>query len=151
MAHFEYVTHLAAPPEVIFDFLCNPANLIEVTPAEYRARLVSGPDRLHLGARVVLEMRRFGVKQRIESEIVALELNKLLADEQRSGPFARWRHTHVLEPEVDGTKMTDTVDYEPPGGMLGQLLAGPLIEKELREMFAYRAGRFAELLPGSGQ
>ncbi|MFC7111430.1 hypothetical protein ACFQQB_70140 [Nonomuraea rubra] len=37
-------------------------------------------------------------------------------DEQVTGPFRRWHHTHTFEPAHDGaaTLMTDVVDFAAP-------------------------------------
>jgi hypothetical protein len=42
--------------------------------------------------------------------------------------------------------MIDHIEFESPGGMLGFLLKPSTILRELQETFAYREGRFKELL-----
>jgi ligand-binding SRPBCC domain-containing protein len=148
MPHFEAITVLAHPIAGVFDFLSLPANLIEVTPPEFNVRLVEGPQRLHLGARIVLQARRWGFAHRLVSEVTAFEPNRLLVDEQREGPFPKWVHTHLLEAVPGGTRMTDRIEFEAPGGMLGFLLTADTIASELQEMFAYRERRLHELLDG---
>jgi ligand-binding SRPBCC domain-containing protein len=146
MAVFENVTYLARPVEEVFDFLCNPANLIRVTPPELHMRLVDGPPRLELGSRITLQGRRWGIPQRIVSEVTALEPNVLLQDEQREGPFGKWVHTHRLEPAPEGTRMTDRIEFTAPGGLLGLVLTERRIEQDLEQVFAYRAQKFKEIL-----
>jgi ligand-binding SRPBCC domain-containing protein len=148
MPHFESTTILSRPITEVFDFLTVPANLIEVTPPEFNARLLEAPARLHLGARVVVQARRWGFAQRMVSEVTALEPNRLMVDEQREGPFPKWKHTHLLEAVPDGTCMTDHIEFETPSGMLGFLLTPQVVLSELREIFAYRERRFKELLEG---
>ena len=148
MPHFESTTTLLRPIAEVFDFLTLPANLLEVTPPEFNARLVEAPERLHLGAHVVVQARRWGFAQRMVSEVTVFEPNRLLVDEQREGPFPKWKHTHLLEAVPDGTRMTDHIEFEAPGGMLGFLLTPQTILSELQEMFAYREYRFKELLGG---
>jgi ligand-binding SRPBCC domain-containing protein len=154
MPHFESTLFLAHPVAEVFDFLALPTNLIEVTPPEFNVRIAEAPERLHLGARVVLQVRRWGFAQRIVSEVTAFEPHRLMVDEQREGPFERWRHRHLLEAVADGTRMTDHIEFEAPGGVLGFLLTPETVLGELQEMFAYRESRFKELLNGqaaSGQ
>jgi ligand-binding SRPBCC domain-containing protein len=155
MPVFETTTLLPCPPSRVFEFLCRAANLAVVTPPEYHARLVEAPERLQIGARIVLVMGRWGFSQRITSEVTALEENTLLVDEQRDGVFRKWIHTHRLEAIPEGTRMIDRIEFEPPGGMLGFVLTASAIEEELGEVFAYRAQRFKELLSaedsGSGR
>jgi ligand-binding SRPBCC domain-containing protein len=148
MPQFEVTTSLRSPIAEVFDFLSRSANLIEVTPPEFNIRLVEGPERLHLGARLVLHVRRWGFTQRLVSEVTAFEPDRLLVDEQREGPVPKWVHTHLLETVPGGTRMTDRIEFEAPGGMLGFLLATESIISELQELFAYRERRFRELLEG---
>jgi ligand-binding SRPBCC domain-containing protein len=148
MPHFETSTILAPPIATVFDFLSLSAKLVEVTPPEFNVRLVEAPERLHFGARVVLQARRWGFSQRLASEVTRFEPDHLLVEEQREGPFRKWIHTHLLEPVPGGTRMTDRIEFEPPGGMLGFLLTPETIVSELQDLFAYRERRFKELLEG---
>jgi ligand-binding SRPBCC domain-containing protein len=148
MPHVEASTVLPHPVARVFDFLSVPANLIEVTPPEFSLRLVEAPERLHLGARIVLQTRSWGFSQRLVSEVTAFEPDHLLVDEQREGPFRKWIHAHLLEVVPQGTRMTDRIEFEAPGGMLGWMLSAETIRHELQELFAYRERRFKELLDG---
>src|SRR5207247_5446442 len=121
---------------------------IELTPPEFNIRLVEGPERLSLGARVVLHARRWGFTQRLVSEVTAFQPDQLIVDEQREGPFPKWVHTHLFESVPGGTRLTDRIDFEALSGMLGFLLTAESIASELQEMFAYREGRLQELLGG---
>ena len=148
MPHFEASTSLSQPIARVFDFLSSSSSLVELTPPEFNVRLVEAPERLHLGARVVLQLRRWGFAQRLVSEVTAFEPNHLLVDEQREGPFRKWIHSHLLEAIPNGTRMTDRIDFEPPGGMLGFLLTPEAVVSELQDLFAYRERRLKELLDG---
>lgn len=148
MARFESQTVIACPVAAVFEFLTDPANLVAVSPPEYHMRLVEAPERLSRGARVVLEGRRWGLTQRIVSEVTAFEPDRLLTDEQGQGPFREWVHTHRLEPVPEGTRMLDVIDFEPPGGLLGLVATAKRIRHELERVFAYRSERFKALLEG---
>jgi ligand-binding SRPBCC domain-containing protein len=128
MPRFQTTTTLGRPPAAVFEFLCDPANLVAVTPPEFNMHLVEGPGRLEIGSRVVLQGRRWGFSQRVVNRIVTLEPNRLLVDEQLEGLFKKWIHSHRLEEMDGGTRMIDEVEWEPPGGMLGLLLNGDTIQ-----------------------
>jgi ligand-binding SRPBCC domain-containing protein len=145
MPVFERSTLVPRSPAEVFDFLARPANLIAVTPPDLNMRLVEGPERLSLGAQVVLQTRRWGFAQRIVSKITAFEPDHLMTDEQIEGPFKKWAHSHVLEEAPGGTRMTDRVEFEAPGGMLGLVFTQDAIEGELEELFEYRTQKFEEL------
>jgi ligand-binding SRPBCC domain-containing protein len=63
----------------------------------------------------------------------------MFADRQVQGPFASWYHRHYcLDDGQGGTLLRDEVDYDPPLGILGRLLAGPMVKAKLEKMFQYR-------------
>src|SRR5947209_7665113 len=101
MPRFQHSITLSCPIADVFEFLCQPANLVEVTPPDFNMRLVEGPDRLALNSRIVLQGRRWGFAQRIVSKVVAFEPNRLLVDEQVEGIFKKFVHSHRLE-EIPG-------------------------------------------------
>jgi ligand-binding SRPBCC domain-containing protein len=146
MPVFEHLTNLPHQPSVVFDFLLQPANLPRVMPPEFQFSLIEGPDRLSLGAKIIVLTRRWGYSQRITSEVTALEPDQLLEDIQRDGPFKKWEHRHILERTPEGTRMTDRIEFQPPGGLIGMLLKESTIVAELEEVFAYRDQQFQVLL-----
>ena len=68
----------------------------------------------------------------------AYEKNRLFVDAQISGPFARWVHRHEFEEVGAGTRLTDHVEYDLPGGAPVNLLFGWLAKVALTRMFGYR-------------
>jgi ligand-binding SRPBCC domain-containing protein len=146
MPHFESVIHLLRPVPEVFEFFCRPTNLLQVTSPDLNLRLVEGPERLQLGSRLTLEARRWGIPQRIITEVTVFEPDVRIVDEQRQGPFRKWVHSHRFEALGAGTKVTEHIDFEPPGGMLGLMVTAAVIERGLRQVFAYRDQKLAELL-----
>ena len=68
-------------------------------------------------------------------------------EEQRRGPFRSWKHTQRFEPTAEGgVRVTDEIEYEPPGGMLGRLATAEAIGRELERAFSYRRERVTEML-----
>lgn len=67
------------------------------------------------------------------------EEGRSFTDEQASGPFARWRHTHLFEDLGEGeSSLEDTIEYALPLGRLGDLLGRRAVERRLARMFAHR-------------
>jgi ligand-binding SRPBCC domain-containing protein len=147
MPCFESTVSLPAPPASVFTALCRPVVLVQLAPPEMHLMLESGPDELALGARLVLRGRRWGVAQRVVSEVTAFEPDTLLVLGQRQGPFRRWTHTQRLEALGEGgTRLSERVDYEPPGGLLGLTVTAAFLERELTTLFAFRRQKLVELL-----
>jgi ligand-binding SRPBCC domain-containing protein len=59
-------------------------------------------------------------------------------DEQVSGPFKAWRHTHRVEPKGDASVLEDRIELSLYGGPLVERLAGPLVRRSLARAFARR-------------
>ena len=72
-------------------------------------------------------------------------------DEQRKGPFKRWRHTHHFE-EVPGggTRCTDHVEYAVPGGPLAGIANALVVRGQLDKMFEYRRDALVERFGAAG-
>lgn len=77
--------------------------------------------------------------------------NDHFCDEQTAGPFAYWRHCHSVRAETrgnqPGTVVHDRVEYELPGGPLGDLanLVGGKLQ--MRYIFSTRHRMTAKLMP----
>jgi ligand-binding SRPBCC domain-containing protein len=67
-------------------------------------------------------------------------------DEQISGPYPLWEHTHRFSPVDDGTEIYDHVRYRVPGGLLAPVVQRPFVGRWLDEIFDYRAERLREIL-----
>ncbi len=131
---------------LVFDFFRSPANVVAVAPAGLGLRLVETPEVVVAGSRFVVEMRRWGLVQRIETQVVEVEEPGRLVEEQRQGPFRSWRVTRLLA-EVEGeTELVETIDWEPPGGLLGLALTSSAVERELRQAYLDRAARVLQRL-----
>jgi ligand-binding SRPBCC domain-containing protein len=147
MPCFESTVSLPVPQASVFAALCRPAVLVQLAPPEMHLQVETGPDELTLGSRLTLRGRRWGVPQRVVSEVIAFEPDTLLVLEQRQGPFRRWTHSQRVESRGhDGTRLIERVEYEPPGGLLGLTVTAAFLERELTSLFAFRRQKLAELL-----
>jgi ligand-binding SRPBCC domain-containing protein len=146
MPRIEKEMRFARPMADVFAFFCETANLVRTLPPELNLQLVAAPDRLHLGALLTLQGRRWGVRQTVRSEITAFEPFTLFIDEQREGPFGKWIHRHRFEAANGGTRMVDQIEFEPPGGLLGLLVTADFVLKDLEWILGYRAQKLRELL-----
>src|SRR5690242_13443638 len=127
MPVFEASAVFARPVEEAFAFFRDPANLVRISPPGLHMRLVEGPAQVELGSRVILQGRRWGIPQRVVSEITAFEPPATFTDTQVEGPFRKWVHTHRFEAVPGGTRVSDRVEYEPPGGLLGLIVKAGMI------------------------
>ncbi len=138
MQHFEHSSWIDAPVEEVFAFHERPDALEKLTPPGQRVELVSRKGGLETGARVELRIHLGPFSMRWLALHVDYEKNRLFVDDQIRGPFRRWIHRHQFSVERDGTRLTDSVDFELPGGRMVELFLGPLVQNQLKKMFEYR-------------
>jgi ligand-binding SRPBCC domain-containing protein len=137
---------VALPVPDVFGFFLRPANVLALSPPELRLELTEGPELMQFGTRLTWKGRRWGIAYRIVTEVVALEANALIVEEQQQGPLRKWRHVRRFEPIPQGTRLTEEIDFEPPGGLLGLTVTARTIEQELETAFAHRAAKLPQLL-----
>lgn len=138
--------------EEVFAFFADAANLEAITPPFLRFRIVTPlPIEMRPGARIDYRLALFGVGFRWRTRITRWEPGVCFVDEQESGPYAIWKHTHRFADDGDGTVMTDVVEYALPLGPLGRLARRLLVRRTLDRIFDHRrdeiARRFAEAAP----
>ena len=130
---------IRATPERVFAFHELPDALMRLTPPWERVRVIEHAASLRVGSRAVVETRALGLLPvRWVAEHTAYDPPRMFEDVQVSGPFRRWRHRHLVEPHAEGAVLRDEVEYEPPLGVLGRVLAPLFIERRLRRLFEYR-------------
>ena len=127
---------LPQPLAVIFPFFADARNLEAITPSFLRfAMITPGPVEMRVGARIDYRLRVHGIPLRWRSEITVWEPPYRFVDEQLSGPYRQWKHTHTFEEREGGTLCRDHVVYSVPGGALINWL---LVRRDVESIFAYR-------------
>ena len=129
----------------VFAFFADAYNLERITPPELRFRIVEHEGDMGTGARIAYRLRLFGVPFGWRTLISRWEPETAFVDEMTSGPYRRWVHLHTFEPAPGGTLVRDRVEYELPFGPLGRL-ALPLVRRQLRRIFDYRADAIRRLV-----
>lgn len=132
-------SRIAAPPADVFAFHESPGALRRLTPPGREVDVESGGDSIRPGSRVVLRMALGPFRLRWVAVHTEYDPPHLFADRQESGPFASWYHRHrFLDDGRGGTILRDEIDFTPPLGPLGRLLAGAWLRRTLGAMFDYR-------------
>ena len=130
----------------VFDFFAGAENLERITPPELGFEITTKlPIRMGAGTLIDYRLRLFGVPFRWRTRISHWEPGNAFIDEQISGPYARWVHTHTFHDAGGGTLVRDEVRYRLPLFPFGEV-AYPLVRLQVRRIFDYRARRLRELL-----
>jgi ligand-binding SRPBCC domain-containing protein len=163
----------AFPVELVFAFFANPGNLPHLMPKWQQARIESSrllappprplaPDPAFRyqspaageGSEMVISFRpipRLSFRIRWLARITEFVWNSHFCDEQLKGPFRFWKHRHGIVAEsrngVNGTLISDEVEYSLPGGPLGSVADSIFVRRQMGATFAYRQQRLEEILP----
>ncbi|MEU4796993.1 SRPBCC family protein [Streptomyces sp. NPDC023327] len=148
MPRFEVVTAVAAPPERVCE-ACLDVEAHTRSMADSAERAVGGKTRgaLSLGDTVTFEARHFGLTWRLTARITSYEPPRCFVDEQESGPFKRWHHSHRFEPDgTGGTVMRDVIEYASPFGLLGRVADRTVLRWYMPRLIRTRNAYLADAL-----
>jgi ligand-binding SRPBCC domain-containing protein len=142
MVRLEEVTVIRAPIERCFDL----ARSVEVhlkgnkhwgEEAVALGGVVSGL--VGDGERVTWRARHFGVRQRLTSEITAMESPRYFQDTMIRGAFRSMQHDHYFRTLEDGsTEMKDVFRFAAPLGVLGRLAEVLLLRRYMAALLRER-------------
>lgn len=130
---------IKAAPERVFAFHELPDAINRLMPPWESAEIVQPPKSLEVGTKVIIRVKLFGLlSKNWVAEHTAYEPPRMFEDTQISGPFAKWKHKHIIEPHAEGAILRDEIEFEPPLGFLGRLAAPFAVLPKLEKMFEYR-------------
>ncbi|MGO8837113.1 MAG: SRPBCC family protein [Limisphaerales bacterium] len=143
---FQSELWLPLPPEELFPFFADAANLDALTPPWLHFRIVTpAPIVMREGALIDYRLRVRGLPLRWRTRINVWQPPHRFVDEQIRGPYRQWIHEHTFEPRDGGTLARDHVRYAVP---LDFLVHRRLVRPDVEKIFAFRArelhGRFSK-------
>jgi ligand-binding SRPBCC domain-containing protein len=131
----------------VFEFFADAANLERLTPPFLCFRILTAlPIPMLSGTRIEYFIRLFGLPFNWRTLITRWEPGVSFVDEQESGPYALWRHTHRFESHGGKTIMHDLVEYAEPFGPLGTVAHGLVVKRTLDRIFDFRRDATSRLL-----
>jgi len=137
------------PLDEVFAFFSEPGNLEILTPSELRFRILTpSPMEMREGLLIDYRLTLAGMGFRWQTLISHWDPPHRFVDEQLSGPYREWVHTHTFEAIDGGTRITDHVRYRLPLFPLGEI-ARPIVRLQLRRIFGYRERKIAEVFAGT--
>ena len=147
----EYCTELKVkvPPEELFPFFANAANLEAITPPWLHFRSMT-PQSIDMreGALIDYRLRVHGLPLLWRTRITAWQPPHRFIDEQIRGPYRLWIHEHTFIPCEGGTLVRDHVRYAVP---FDALLHRCFVRPDMEKIFQFRAEalrtRFADRQP----
>ena len=143
----ERTQRIGLPADEVFDLFGDAFNLERITPPWLRFRVLT-PAPIEMGEGTLLEyrLRLHGIPVRWCTRITAWDPPRRFVDEQISGPYALWHHTHTFEPDGDATVIRDRVRYRIGFGPLGALALWLFVRRDVERIFDYRREAMLRLI-----
>jgi uncharacterized protein (TIGR01777 family) len=137
---------LPRPVEQVFPFFSAAKNLEDITPPwlGFEIEKVSDPE-IRQGTLIDYRLKLHGLPLKWRTRIESWIPNEVFVDNQLSGPYAKWHHTHTFVPAGQGTLMRDRVVYRLPLGMIGKQVAHWTVRRQIQRIFEYRRKRINEI------
>jgi len=130
---------IRATPERVFAFHELPDAFERLVPPWENAVVVQKADISKIGSQAIIEQKILGlIPSRWVAEHTVYDPPRMFEDVQISGPFASWRHRHIIEPHPEGALLRDEIEYETPLWIFGSLAAPFAIVPRIEKMFEYR-------------
>ena len=127
------------PVEKVFEYFSRPENLEEITPPRLGFTIMTpSPIPMEKGSLIDYTIRILGFPVHWRTLITSYDPPHGFVDEQIKGPYVLWYHRHSFKKENSGTIIRDTVRYAVPLGIIGRFLNLIWIQKDLKDIFAYR-------------
>lgn len=144
---FQTETWLPLPPEELFGFFADAANLDAITPPWLNFRMVTPPPiAMREGALIDYRLSLHGIPLRWRTLISVWQPPCRFVDEQVRGPYRQWIHEHTFEAREGGTLARDVVHYAVP---LDFLVHRWFVRPDIERIFAYRAAALQKLFPAA--
>ena len=133
------------PPDGLFPFFADAANLNALTPPLLNFHIVTPPPIvMREGTLIDYRLRVRGVPLRWRTRINVWQPPHRFVDEQIRGPYRLWLHEHTFEPRDGGTLARDHVRY---AVALDFLVHRSLVRPDLEKIFAFRAQKLRKRFP----
>ncbi|RZK48221.1 MAG: hypothetical protein EOO99_10955 [Pedobacter sp.] len=122
-------------------FFSSPYNLAKITPQDMGFTVLSTQNQGEIYEGMLIDYTvspLFGIPLRWTTKITQVNPLVSFTDFQLKGPYKYWHHFHEFIPNEQGVLMRDTVEYELPFGILGDIAHRVLVKQKLAQIFNYR-------------
>lgn len=138
-ALFEKRSRIEAPVEAVFQWHARPGAIERYSPPWDPIKVIRRSGGIKTGAKVAIRMKAGPVPYIWKARHTDFQENRLFRDEQISGPFSEWIHSHHFEADgPDACYVTDSISYRLPPHPFRQVLSYRMVENKLARIFNYR-------------
>ena len=146
MAHFVASADLSCAAAALRAFLGRPVNLPQISNPDLELEIVAAPEEIAAGATIEFRITAHGFKQRATHEYVEVS-DTTIVEAQIDGPLRAWRHAQRIEDlGPHECRLTDEIEFERPGGMMGFLLTEDRIRQAVKNGTEFRHTTLQKLI-----
>jgi uncharacterized protein (TIGR01777 family) len=130
----------------VFSFFSLPENLGTLTPEFLEFKILKqSTAKIQEGTLIDYRIKVHGVPMTWRTLIKEWNEQKSFVDTQLKGPYTKWHHEHLFYEVKGGTLIVDRVTYRVPVSIVGKLLLGKFIRKDVDQIFSFRRSKINEL------
>jgi len=138
--HLHREQQLPCSMDDAWEFFSTPRNLDRLTPKSVGFKITHcASEKMHEGQVIAYKIK---VAPLIWvswlTEISLVNYREMFIDNQCSGPYKVWHHTHSFKENEDGVMMMDDVSYVMPFGLLGDIVHALFVKRQLAHIFNER-------------
>jgi uncharacterized protein len=142
LATIELTSRLSVSAGEAFAWHQRPGAFERLVPPWERVEVLERRGGLENGGEVVLRIGWGPLRIRWVARHQDCISGRQFADVQVEGPFARWRHLHLFDPEgPDSCRITERIEYAPPLGAAAALVGDRVVRRRLERLLHYRHHR----------
>lgn len=146
MPVIESSTRLQCSARALRDYLGQTAKLPSISDPELKLNVIQADSEVTAGGLIEFSITAYGLKQSMQHRYVEVSDSEIVA-EQIEGPTRAWKHRQTITDHGDGScTLTDTIEFEPPGGMLGFVMTEQKIRESVEEGMEFRYSALKEIL-----
>lgn len=130
----------------VFSFFAKAENLEQLTPPWLQFHVEKkSSEEIKKGSLIEYRLKIRGVPVKWKTLISQWSPEQSFVDEQLSGPYKKWHHTHEFFEVRGGTLLTDVIIFRVPGHIFGKTLLSSWVRNDVQTIFSYRQKVIAQL------
>jgi ligand-binding SRPBCC domain-containing protein len=135
MGDFSSSVVIPRPREMTFEYLRTSSNYLKLFPESATRNLdAKFPEILQQGSSIEVNFKAMGNHFQIVHGITEFRQDVKIVATQLQGPFKQWVcEQHFADSPHGGTLLTTSIDFKPPGGMLGFVVTRKRVLSKLEE------------------
>lgn len=136
---FRKTTTIEKSLKQVFQFFSKAENLAKITPSNLNFKILSPlPIKMEEGTLIDYQIKLYRIPFRWQTKITVWEPPFRFVDVQLKGPYKMWIHEHSFEESATGTRMSDYIEYQVPGGLFAPIIHRLKVRKDIENIFNFR-------------